>query len=746
MTAATALGGYNFWTDESGRHARAVLAAEGIRCAACSRSIERALRGIAGVDRVTVNVATSRICVDWRAEEATLDQIVDAITNAGFKPLPLAGEASEAAFMRERRAALKRIGLAGLGMMQVMMYVLGVYVADPGSIDPSIARYLSYVGMVITTPVLLYSGAPFLLGAMRDLKRRALGMDVPVAIALVLAYGASVFNTLRGTGQTYFDSVTMFIFFLGAGRYVEMIVRQRSLSVSEAMSRSLPAFVTRRTPSGGTERVAVAQIAEGDRLVIPKGGVIPVDAELAAGAAWVDESLVTGEATAIRRDAGELLLGGGVNVGNPIEVEARRDVSGSTLASIAALLERAQAARPAVARVADRAANLFIAGILVVAALVAIVWMAYDPSRAFPATLAVLVVTCPCALSLATPVAVAAASTRLARQGLLATRADALERLARVRTVVLDKTGTLTTGRPVVQHATAFDGIGERSALQIAGALSRVSTHPVASAFIAYADSAVVAHDVVEVEGQGMQGAIDGVKWRLGRRDFVVALAQGRDGEGLPRQQRASATSAIPTDQDGLYLGNEKSVCAAFELGEDLRPDARAALDTFRSLGVEPVIASGDGPLAVERVAGALAVAHAQSRLEPNKKIELVREFQRAGSSVLTIGDGVNDGPVLAASDVSCAMGQGSAIAQAAADFLLLNDSLSVVARAVATAREMLRVIRQNLRWAILYNVAAIPLAALDLVPPWLAAIGMSASSLLVVLNASRLAGGRQAA
>jgi P-type Cu2+ transporter len=725
MADITAAGAHAFWANETGDQARTVFAAEGIRCASCSRSIERAIRALPGVDKVNINVATSRVCVDWDASKSQLAQILNAVANAGFKPVPLAGEAAESAFVQERRLALKRIGLAGIGMMQVMMYVFGVYVATPGDMDPAIAKYLQYVGMAITTPVLIYSGAPFLLGAWHDLRRRTLGMDVPVAIALVLAYCASVFNTVRGAGQTYFDSVTMFIFFLSAGRFVEMVVRQRSLSISEAVGRSLPAQVARLTANGGTERVPVREIAAGDTLLIPKGGVVPVDSTLVEGIARVDESLVTGESKPQRRLPGDLLLGGSLTVESAIRVVARKDVASSTLASMVALLERAQGTRPALARAADRTANWFIAGILVIAVAVVAGWLVVDPSRAFPAALAVLVVTCPCALSLATPVAVAAAATRLARSGLLVTRADALERLASVDVVVLDKTGTLTAGGLSIINTTMLGSLDGQQARMIAAALERGSSHPIATLFRQFESPDVVATDLQETDGLGISGRLGGHLWRIGRHDFVSELAADR---------------AAPPGDIGVYLGNESGLVAVFALGEDVRPQALAAVEKLQSLGVWSVIASGDRQEAVEAASASLHIDRAGFRMAPQDKVELIRKLQAEGKRVLAVGDGVNDGPALAAANVSCAMGQGSAIAQAAADFVLLNDALDAIGEGIATARRMLSIIRQNLRWSLVYNLAAVPLAAFDLVPPWLAAIGMSVSSLVVVLNARRLA------
>jgi Cu2+-exporting ATPase len=725
MNAIASDGFHTLWSDTKQGRARAVFAAAGIRCASCSRSIEKAIRALPGIDRVDVNVATARVAVDWDSTQTDLQQVLEAVERAGFHPAPLMGERAAAALVRERRAALKRIGLAGIGMMQVMMYVYGVYVARPDSIDPAIASYLRYVGLVITTPVLIYSGGPFFVGAWRDLRRRALGMDVPVALALALAYGASVFNTVRESGQTYFDSVTMFIFFLGVGRYVEMIVRQQSLSLSEAVARSLPARVARLKPDGSTERVLLENIVAGDAILVPKGAVIPVDATVAAAEASVDESLVTGESRPQTKHLGDSVPGGAVNVGSAIQVVALRDVSSSTLASIVALLERAQGARPQVTRVADRIANTFIAAILLIALGVAIAWWYVDPTRAFPAALAVLVVTCPCALSLATPVAVAAAATRLARSGLLVTRADALERLAQIDTVVLDKTGTLTVPQSSFVQADVSATLTEERALAIAAALERMSAHPLATAFTPYADARIVASDVVEHAGRGIEGKIDGIVWRLGKREFVSETV---------------GSIGVSGSCDDLCLASTRHEEAVFRISEVLQPQAQQAIGALAELGVETRIASGDKEESVTDVARTLGIEHADSRLTPEDKTNRVRALQSEGHRVLMLGDGINDGPVLAAAHVSCAMGRGSAIAQAAADLLLLNDSLRVVADAIQAARRMGAIIRQNLGWALLYNGVAIPLAALDWVPPWLAAIGMSASSLLVVLNARRLA------
>jgi len=723
------------WTPDAGEHEHVVFLVEGMHCANCARSIEKAVRALPDVTAVRVNNVTARLSAAWLGRGATgLPQILAAVQRAGFTPLPLAGTAATAEYQRERRAALKRLGLASLGMMQAMMYLSALYgVSD---IDAAMTQLMRIAGMIIITPVLFYSGAPYLAGAWRDVRHGRLGMDVPVALALLLAWLPSVFNTLRGGGEVYFDSVGMFIFFLSAGRFVEMSVRHRSLSAAEALARSLPSQVTRLAVDGTRTRVAATDLLAGDRFLVPRGAVIAVDARLASespddACATLDESLITGESIAVTRRAGERIPGGTVNLGGPLTLEAVATVADSTLASMVRLLERAQATRPRMARAADRAASWFVSAILLLALLTAAAWWPVDHARAFAAVLAVLVVTCPCALSLATPAALAAATTRLARLGLLVTRADAVERLARADTVLFDKTGTLTGTSSGVARVKLLSTSTREKVLALAAALERASTHPLAEAFRPFDAPALQVEASREFDGAGIEGVIAGTRWRLGRRRFV---------EELRRQHTVSQLVPHYSVGTQLYLGSDDGLAAEIELGIPLRPDARGAVDELRSMGLKVLIASGDSVSAVTSAARTLGVLQAHARLTAEDKIHLLTDLRDRGRRVFVIGDGINDGPVLAAADVSCAMGQGSAIAQSASDLLLVHDGLATLPRAVATARGALRIMRQNLLWALGYNLAAVPLAALGLVPPWLAALGMSLSSLSVVLNARRLA------
>jgi P-type Cu2+ transporter len=717
-----------------GSHEHVIFAVEGMHCASCAHAIEKSVRALPEVEAVRVNAATARVSVDWRGHGATgLEQILSAVSRAGFRPVPLAGSAAAADYQRERRTALKRVGLASLGMMQAMMYLGALYGAS--DIDAAMRQLMAVAGMVLVTPVMFYSGAPLFAGAWRDLTRGRLGMDVPVALALVIAYVPSVVNTFRGAGEVYFDSVAMFIFFLSAGRFVEMTVRHRGLSASEALARSLPAQVIRLAPDGTRQNVPAAEIRRGDRFVVPKGGVIPVDAALAADAgadtmAQLDESLISGESATVKRGIGQSIRGGSLNVGDALTLVAKSPAASSTLASIVALLERAQGARPQIAQVADRAASWFVIVILLLAVLTGVLWSQIDPSRAFVAVLAVLVVSCPCALSLATPAAIAAATSRLARWGVLVTRADAIERLSRVDTVLFDKTGTLTSGATSVIAVTPLTARSAADVLAIAAALECGSTHPLAAAFVAQDKPALTVEGLREIVGEGVEGSIDGRRWRLGRRHFASALALSC--KVMPLQRSGESTT--------VYLGNDDGLVAAIELGLPLRVEAREAVQAMRALGIQTAIASGDNERATETVARILGIRRVHARLAPEEKLWLMNDLRSRGHRILMVGDGINDGPVLAAADVSCAMGQGSAIAQCAADMLLVNENLTLLPRAIEAARRAMGIVRQNLGWSLAYNFTAVPLAAFGLVSPWLAALGMSVSSLAVVLNSRRAA------
>ena len=695
------------WASESLGEGHVVFNAEGIHCGNCARSIRKAVGDLEGVRRVEVNVVNNRVSVDWDTSKLSLGRILGQVSALGFKPVPLVGEAAARAQQAERRLALKRIGLAALGSMQLMMYTVALYAGALQGIDDRIAEYLRWTCFVITTPVLFYSGAPILRGALADLRRRVLGMDVTVSLALLLAYFASSWNTLRDTGEVYFDSVAMFILLLLIGRFVEMRGRHQAAQVSDALAKALPATAQRiRREDGVAERVPLAALQLGDLLRVNTGQVIPVDGILESDGALIDESLLSGESLPQRHVKADAIAGGAVNAGSALTLRVSRLPGESTLHELVRLLERAQSERPRLGVAAERMASRFVVRILLVTVVVGAIWQLIDPARAFPAMLAVLVATCPCALSLATPAAIAAASSRLARLGVLVMRADAVEGLATVDTVMLDKTGTLTVGSPRITRIDTSDGWNATEALCTAAALEAGSQHPLALAFREHQHAAWRCDDAREIAGQGIEGTVNGQRWRIG--------------------------------QPGITLTGDCGRSASFTVDDPLREDARAATAALTALGLRLVLLSGDRHEAVQDVADTLGISTAHAGLRPADKLQHLRDAQAAGHRVLMLGDGINDGPVLAAANVSMAMGRGSSIAHAAGDLLLLRESLQSLPEAVRVARRTLQIVQQNLRWALIYNLAAVPVAALGFMPPWVAAIGMSASSLLVVINARR--------
>ena len=518
----------------------------------------------------------------------------------------------------------------------------------------------------------------------------------------------------------------MVVFLLSLARFLEMNARHRAGDTQEALARLLPQAARRHAADGRWESVALRELLPGDVVSVRHGESLPADGRLPAGEARLDESMLTGESRPRLRRAGEPVLAGSINLGDPLEFRVERTAGDTLVASIGRLLDRAQSERTPIAAAADRVARWFVIGVLSAAASTWFAWNALDPSRAFEITLAVLVVTCPCALSIATPAAITAATGFLARRGLLVTRAGAIERLARVRRVIFDKTGTLTLGQPRITAVEPLGDLDVHQALGIAAALEAESEHPIARAF-SIAHPAGIATAVSVSPGLGIEGLVVGQRWRLGGPDWAAALC-------------AADVPATAGGETAVCLAGETGVAAIFRLADSLRPGSSHALMCLRNLGLETEIASGDTADVVAPIAAAAGIDGWQAGMTPEDKLALLHERQAAGGPVAMVGDGVNDAPVLAGADVSVAMGRGSALAQTSADLVLLGESLQPLAEGISHARRTLGIVRQNLAWAAVYNLTALPLAAGGWIAPWMAAIGMSASSLLVVLNALRLA------
>lgn len=693
-----------------------VLLTDGMRCAACAWLIDRALSRAPGVTEVTANAVTGRIRITWQPLRTPLSAVLRVLVSLGFRPYLASGEGRE----RERRAArnrdLLRLGLAGLGAMQAMMFAEALYLDTGGQMPLPTRDLFRWITFLVSTPVVFFAGWPFIAGAWRELRHRHLGMDTLIATSTLLAYFASVVETMRGGPHVWYDAAVMFVFLLLAARMLEQRARNTANAQVDALARARPALATRERDDGTREVIPVSALAIDDIACIAAGDVVPADGVLLDDAASFEEALLTGESHPVDKPAGAPVYAGTVCRTRPARLRVTGVGPGTRLSQLVRLVEQAQAHRPARARVADRIAGHFVLALLVAAVAVYLGWRVYDPARAFEVTLALLVISCPCALSLSVPAALAAAHGALAKLGMLATRADALDTLARATDVVFDKTGTLSDGRPSLDAVATFDGFDSARALAISAALERDSGHPNAAAF-AHLTIDSAARDVEAHPGQGIEGTVEDRRWRLGQ----AAFAAGK------------------TDDGQLWLGDGQRAIARFGLHESTRPDARAAIDGLRAQGLEIHLSSGDADAAVGRFASQLGIADAAARQAPEDKLDRVRALQQAGCVVVMVGDGLNDAPVLAGADVSIAVADGAALAQRAADFVTTGASLLRIPAAVALARRTRRIIRQNLAWAIAYNVLALPLAAAGLVTPWLAALGMAVSSLTVTLNALRL-------
>ena len=724
----------------AGHEREASLILEGITCAACVWLNEQHLTRQAGVTAVDINYATRRARVRWDEQRIKLSGILAAVASIGYHAYPYDAARSEEIAQRERRAALWRLFVAGFGMMQVMMYALPVYLADEGSMSADVEQLMRWASLVLTLPVVLYSAAPFFRNAWRDLRLMRVGMDVPVALGVGAAFAASLWATLAGAGEVYFDSVTMFVFLLLGGRYLEMLARHRSVRSIERVGRALPAFADRLTafPALETERVVVSALQPGDRVLVAPGQTIPADGCVLQGESEVDESLLSGESRPIAKAAGSELTGGTTNVRSPLVLQVDKVGEATRLAAIVRLMERAITEKPRVVQLADRVAAWFVAALLLLALATGIVWSQIDPSRALWVFVSVLVVSCPCALSLATPAALAVATGAFSRLGLLVSRGHAIETLARADHFVFDKTGTLTWGRLRLRQTLPLTGLSAEAALRLAAALEQGSEHAVGAALrqAAEAGPLPLPQALQSHTGQGMEGMLDGRRLRLGRPGFAGAL------HGLPLPPDARALFA--TGDTCVALADDSAWLAVFRLGDEVRAEAGALARRLRDFGCGITILSGDSAEAVAQVAKALAIEDAHGGMTPQDKHDFIARLQQRGAVVAMVGDGVNDAPVLAQAQVSVAMGGGTELARNQADIVLLGEDLGRLAQAVALARRTRRIVRQNLGWAFAYNLSAIPLAMLGWITPWMAGIGMSASSLLVVLNALRLQGGEK--
>ena len=723
-------------TEVDGRSsAESVLMVQGMYCAACADTVECALQGLPGVESAQVHAATRRLTVRWDPALTRMSHLADVVGATGYRLLPMAQALSVSERLRETRQALWRLFVAGFCAMQVMMYAWPAYVTEPGEIPADINQLLRWASWLLCLPVVFFASGPFFRSAWRDLKFGRIGMDTPVSVGILVTFIASSAATFDPTGpwghEVWFDSLTMFVFFLLGGRYLELKARDRTAGALDSLMNRLPQACDRQTAEGDFESVSVRRLAVGDVVRVQAGQAFPGDGLVQSERATVDEALLTGESHPLTRLRGEPLVAGSYNLGGPVLMQVQRLGRDTRFAQIVALMEKASTEKPRLAILADRIAAPFLVLVLLAAAVAAWYWWQIDHTKALSVAVAVLIVTCPCALSLATPAAMLSAAGALARRGILVRRLQAFETLAGINAVVFDKTGTLTHDRLAMASVAVRAGTTEADALALAAWLAQGSLHPVSRGIArAAAEAGADAEapglgSVQEQAGQGMSAQREGGGWvKLGSAAFC-GLDPDREASDAPR----------------AHLADEAGWLATFTLEEGVREDARSAVSALRELGIRTWLLSGDRAAAAQRVGEAVGVDEVIAGATPEHKLAEVVALQSRGHRLAMVGDGLNDGPVLARADTSFALGHAAPLAQAQSDYVIQGGQVMDVVHTLRLARDTLRIVRQNLLWAALYNAVCVPLALLGYMPPWLAGLGMAGSSLLVIGNALRLAG-----
>ena len=722
---------YREFVHQQDGSASVTLLVEDIHCAACVWLLERYLMRLPGMRQVIVSQGEQTVMLRWHSDQLSLSTIAQTMAQIGYPPEPYRADQSAVRQQRENRQALRRLGVAGIGMMQVGMLAIALY-AGALSMQAEYRDWLRWMSLIIATPVVLYAAKPFFSGAWHSIRLGSLGMDVPVAIAIGLAFVASCWATISGQGEVYFDSVSMFTFFLLGGRYLEMRARHYAGRHSGDLLSLLPSTVMRITVDSDTGKsqqaiVARTRINPGDTILIKPGAIVAFDGVIIDGDSHLNESQLSGEFMPVHKTVGDRVVAGTTNGSNPLTIKVEAVGADLQIQAINRLLTRAQSSKPALAQWADRVASGFVSVVLTLAAATYLYWYWMDPDRALWITLSVLVVSCPCALSLATPTALTAAANRMRRIGLLVTQSSVWERLATITDVVCDKTGTLTEGECRIAAVQPIADMTPARCLAIAAALESASEHPIARAFKGQRSDAVVSERQTRV-GAGIEAIVDGERYRIGRVDYATEWHANRD------------RLSVPTD-DGqwLLLSTPSQPCCWFQVQDSLRSDAAGFIAALQARGLTVHLLSGDSARHVTALGRQLQVDHCVSEASPQQKLATVERLQKKGRKVLMLGDGINDVPVLAAADISVAMSHASHLAKTQADSILLSGRLMHIVDLLTCSATTRRVVKQNVIWALCYNISVIPLAALGFVPPYLAALGMSLSSLVVVFNALRL-------
>ena len=736
------------------RRASAVLSLEGITCPACSWKIESGLAELPGIESASVNYSTHTAEVRWRERQLALSDILARIRSLGFEAWPFHHRRGRLRQERELRGHWLRVGCAALFGMQVMTISVGLYLGGD-DMDAGLRRFLHGAALALTLPALCYAGRPFFANAWRDMKNRSLSMDAPVALGLLIAFAGSAHTLLSGTGEVYFDSICMLILFLSLSRYFEFRARLQSGARLEKLYRVKPDTATRVSAADDSarfERIAAVKLRPGDHILARAGETIPADGIVIAGDSAVDESLLTGEARPVPKTVADRLLAGSANIDSPLTVKVTAAPGHTRLSRIARLLEQAQRDKPRLTALINRCAGWFILAVLLIAAGTALFWFLHAPAAWLAVTVSVLVVTCPCALSLAAPTAYTAANNALLARGAAVLGRNALQTMAAARRVVFDKTGTLTDGELTPLPPRPLSAMPLRDCLSIAASLEAVSEHPLANAIqtcVNEASGGAIPLRKVENPrkhpGRGMSGVIDGAEYYIGNADFIArhsaaslpAVAADNDGDAEDGADDNGDDAERPITR--VFLADARALHCELPFRDRVKAGAPGVIAYLRRRRIHTVLLSGDRQALARSLARRLGIDEAHGEAPPEQKLRYLADRCAPGAVTVMVGDGVNDAPALAAAHLSIAMGGGADISRLHADLILLRDDIGLIAVLHRHARRFMRVLKQNIAWAVGYNLLALPLAVSGLLTPWMAALGMSLSSLLVVVNSARL-------
>ncbi|WP_253658478.1 MULTISPECIES: heavy metal translocating P-type ATPase metal-binding domain-containing protein [unclassified Vibrio] len=690
------------------------LSLEGVSCAACAWLIEKQVSNTAGLVSIRVNTTTNRALLAWDKTQVRLSELLSVIHKLGYKAAPFEADKQEASYHRMMKQYLYRLGIAGLATMQVMMLAVALYLEVFGDLEPEFKNYFRWVSLIFATPVLLYSALPFYLNAWRSIKGRTLGMDVPVSIALIFAYVASLIATVTEQGEVFFESISMFTFFLLVGRFLEMRARRKAAAASGNLLKLIPAIAT--TLDG--EQIPVKTLKVGDRIRVLPGEHIPADGKVISGRIHIDESMLTGESVHVVKREGDAVYAGTLNGDESFELEVMCSKADSMISNIVRLQDEAQHSKPKIAEIADIVARYFVGAILIISAGTWLYWHQTKPDDAFWIMLSVLVATCPCALSLATPTALTCATSRMGNFGILLRKGHVFETLCKINHLVVDKTGTLTKGDIEICDTKVLSDLPKEDCLSLAAALEAHANHPIARSFASYANDDFVVYEVQNVIGSGIEGIWNGKVVKIGSAAFV----QGKESE----------------ESHAVYLSVDGEHVASFYYRDPIRKESKAFVQRFADAGIKTTLLTGDSLSNARPVANEIGIDHVVASAKPEDKLAYLKSLDE-DSITMMVGDGINDAPTLAGAHLSVAMGGGTDVAKASADMTLLGDNLEKLLEARLLALRTRKIIRENLAWSLGYNLLILPLAVAGLVAPYIAVVGMSASSIIVVSNSLRL-------